>query len=200
MNTGANKKVLVMDQPFPKDSLTTRAKNKLVYDLAFKSLCLDWKKKHPISANQSRPPSPNNYGAAATAAAPNEDWDMESDENLQYNLWSFGDMNIIIRHQADGELVAAAGSKERRVCLTTKLDYQIQPDGFEEILTPSERASQWIQSYIGGHALVLEGRVDVLKNRLVRVDQKQMKDIMSDNWKPSYESEMLRHTFLRLHK
>lgn len=47
---------------------------------------------------------------------------------------------------------------------------------------------------------MLEGRIDVLKNRLVRVDQKQMKDIMSDNWKPTYESEMLRHTFLRLQK
>ncbi|GAN05948.1 hypothetical protein MAM1_0106c05424 [Mucor ambiguus] len=194
-----DKKVLVMDRPFPRDSLTARAKNKIVYDLAFKSLCLDWKKKHFVSANASRPPSPNNYTAtASTSKAENDECNTELDENLQYNLWSFGDMDIVIRHQADGELIG--GTKERRVCLTTKLDYQIQPDGFEEILTPSERASQWIQSYIGGHAFVLEGRIDVLKNRLVRVDQKQMKDIMSDNWKPTYESEMLRHTFLRLQK
>ncbi|KAL0139087.1 hypothetical protein V8B55DRAFT_1520595 [Mucor lusitanicus] len=202
MQSGADKKVLVMDRPFPRDALTARAKNKIVYDLAFKSLCLDWKKKHSISANASRPPSPNNYAAAAAAAtdkAENDENSTELDENLQYNLWSFGDMDIVIRHQADGELIVG-GTKERRVCLTTKLDYQIQPNGFEEILTPSERASQWIQSYIGGHAFVLEGRIDVLKNRLVRVDQKQMKDIMSDNWKPTYESEMLRHTFLRLQK
>ncbi|KAK4516179.1 Fructose-2,6-bisphosphatase [Mucor velutinosus] len=199
MQSGTDKKVLVMDRPFPRDSLTARAKNKIVYDLAFKSLCLDWKKRHPISANVSRPPSPNSYAtAASTGKMDNDEGNSRLDENLQYNLWGFGDMDIVIRHQADGELVG--GAKERRVCLTTKLDYQIQPNGFEEILTPSERASQWIQSYIGGHAFVLEGRIDVLKNRLVRVDQKQMKDIMSDNWKPTYESEMLRHTFLRLQK
>ncbi|KAL9542477.1 hypothetical protein MBANPS3_008593 [Mucor bainieri] len=199
IQSGNDKKVLVMDRPFPRDSLTARAKNKIVYDLAFKSLCLDWKKKHFISTNASRPPSPNNYATAASINKPeNDECNTDLDENLQYNLWSFGDMNIVIRHQADGELIG--GARERRVCLTTKLDYQIQPNGFEEILTPSERASQWIQSYIGGHAFVLEGRIDVLKNRLVRVDQKQMKDIMSDNWKPTYESEMLRHTFLRLQK
>lgn len=109
MKAGGDKKVLVLDRPFPKDALTARQKNKLVYDLAFKSLCLDWKKKHTISANQSRPPSPNNYGAAA-ADETNDDWNKELDENLQYNLWSFGDMNIIIRHQADGDLVGVVSS------------------------------------------------------------------------------------------
>ncbi|KAL7319514.1 hypothetical protein PS15m_002644 [Mucor circinelloides] len=109
MKSGADRKVLVMDQPFPRDSLTARAKNKIVYDLAFKSLCLDWKKKHPISANLSRPPSPNNYAtAASTSKVDNDEGNTELDENLQYNLWSFGDMNIVIRHQADGELVGVS--------------------------------------------------------------------------------------------
>lgn len=85
------------------------------------------------------------------------------------------------------------------VCLITKLDYQIS-EGAEEMVTPAERASNWIRSYIGGHTTVFEGRIDVVNNRLVRVDRKEMLDIMSDNWRPSFESETLRHTFLKLKK
>lgn len=88
-------KTLIFDRPLPKEALTKREMNKIVYDLAFKSLCLDWAKRHPISST-----SKSNINNPAT-----EDWDYNNDENLQYNHWTFGeDLNILIRHQSDGEL------------------------------------------------------------------------------------------------
>lgn len=83
--------------------------------------------------------------------------------------------------------------------MTSKLDYQIS-DGREEITTPNERSANWLRSYIGGHATVLEGRIDVVNNRLLRVDRKEMVDIMGGQWRPMLESELLRHTFSKLHK
>jgi hypothetical protein len=70
----------------------------------------------------------------------------------------------------------------------------------EEIVTSSDRTRNWLKSYIGGHAMVLEGRIDVVNNRLVRVDRKEMIDIMGPRWRPMLESELLRHVFTKLHK
>ncbi|KAG1183821.1 hypothetical protein G6F36_008160 [Rhizopus arrhizus] len=58
----------------------------------------------------------------------------------------------------------------------------------------------WLRSYIGGHSMLIEGRIDVVNNRLIRVVKKQMLDIMGDHWRPIEESEMLRHTFSHLHR
>lgn len=83
--------------------------------------------------------------------------------------------------------------------LTSKLDYQIS-EGREEIITPKERSANWLRSYIGGHATVIEGRIDVVNNRLLRVERKKMVDIMGGQWRPMLESELLRHTFSQLYK
>ncbi|KAI8049990.1 hypothetical protein BDF21DRAFT_351199 [Thamnidium elegans] len=182
-----NRKTLIFDRPLPREEMTAREKNKLVYDVVFKSLCLDWPNRHDISL----------------VPEGNIDKQNDQEENLQYNMWTFGDMNILIRHQVDGELIENVtkkpGSKDRRVYLTSKLDYQIH-QGREEITTAAERSTNWLRSYVGGHATVLEGRIDVVNNRLVRVDRKEMVDIMGGQWRPMLESELLRYTFSKLHK
>lgn len=81
-------RTLIVDRPLPREEMTARERNQIVYDLAFKSLCLDWKKNHDI-----KPVMDGREGKECV-----------DDENLQYNLWTFGDMNILIRHQADGEI------------------------------------------------------------------------------------------------
>ncbi|CAO3658222.1 unnamed protein product [Rhizopus microsporus] len=185
-------KTLIFDRPLPKEALTKREMNKIVYDLAFKSLCLDWAKRHPISST-SKP----NINSSDT-----EEWDYNNDENLQYNHWTFGeDLNILIRHQSDGELSNqnTTGTADKKVILVSKLDYQICEER-EEVVTPAERAMNWLRSYIGGHSIVMEGRIDLVNNRLVRVDKKQMIDIMGDRWQPIGESELIRQTFLNLQK
>lgn len=79
------------------------------------------------------------------------------------------------------------------------MDYQIH-QGREEIIAPIERSRNWLRSYVGGHATVIEGRIDVVNNRLVRIDRKEMVDIMGGQWRPMLESELLRHTFSKLRK
>ncbi|KAI9360540.1 hypothetical protein BD770DRAFT_38425 [Pilaira anomala] len=181
------KNILMFDRPLPREEMTARERNKLIYDIAFKSLCLDWPNRHDI----------------VSITKETENTESNQEENLQYNMWKFGEMNILIRHQIDGELVETGtkkpGSKDRRVYLTSKLDYQIS-EGREEITPANERAVNWIRSYIAGHATVLEGRIDVVNNKLVRVDRKEMVDIMGGQWRPMLESELLRHIFSKLHK
>lgn len=84
-----NKKILIFDRPLPREEMTAREKNNLVYDVVFKSLCLDWPNRHDISL----------------VPEGNIDKQNDQEENLQYNMWKFGDMNILIRHQIDGELI-----------------------------------------------------------------------------------------------
>jgi hypothetical protein len=84
-------KTVYFDRPLPKDVSTARERNKLVYDVAFKSLCLDWSKRHAISSSSKQ-----------HASTP--EWDYNNDENLQYNHWTFGDLNILIRNQSDGDV------------------------------------------------------------------------------------------------
>lgn len=84
-------KTVYFDRPLPKDVSTARERNKLVYDVAFKSLCLDWSKRHAISSSSKQ-----------HASTP--EWDYNNDENLQYNHWTFGDLNLLIRNQSDGDV------------------------------------------------------------------------------------------------
>lgn len=79
----------MFDRPLPREEMTARERNKLIYDIAFKSLCLDWPNRHDI----------------ASITKETENTESNQDENLQYNMWKFGEMNILIRHQIDGELV-----------------------------------------------------------------------------------------------
>ncbi|KAG0910178.1 hypothetical protein G6F33_008120 [Rhizopus arrhizus] len=176
-------KTVYFDRPLPKDVSTARERNKLVYDVAFKSLCLDWSKRHAISSSSKQ-----------HASTP--EWDYNNDENLQYNHWTFGDLNLLIRNQSDGDVFNVA---DKKASLVSKLEYQIT-EGREESTTGAERAMNWLRSYIGGHSMLIEGRIDVVKNRLIRIVKKQMLDIMGDHWRPIEESEMLRHTFSHLHR
>lgn len=85
---------MIFDRPLPREEMTARERNQIIYDLTFKSLCLDWTKRHDISSIVDE----NAHKEYAT------------EENLQYNMWTFGDMNILIRHQADGEIAENVSS------------------------------------------------------------------------------------------
>lgn len=96
-----NENTVIFDNPLPKETLTARERNKIVYDWVFKSFCLDWKRHKPVTANQQK--MDTSQSKVKTKDKETIDWDSELDENLQYNMWAFGDMNILIRHQMDGE-------------------------------------------------------------------------------------------------
>jgi hypothetical protein len=89
-----DEKAIIFDNPLPKEILTARERNKIVYDWVFKSYCLDWKRR-----KNTAPVQPKRKDTVEKDTI----WDRELDENLQYNMWAFGDMNILIRHQMDGE-------------------------------------------------------------------------------------------------
>ncbi|KAI9254035.1 hypothetical protein BY458DRAFT_521556 [Sporodiniella umbellata] len=175
-----SRKVLYFERPLPKERLSAMDKNKIVYDAAFKSICLDWANRHPVSSNPIK-------------CEHNNDWNYHDDENLQYTHWVFGGLSLLIQYQFDSEIT----NTEKRANLISKLEYKT--DDKQEVTTASERVTNWLRSYIGGHSIVIEGKVDVANNSLTSIKKKQMVDIMGD-WVPNYESEMLRQTIFSLHR
>lgn len=93
-----DEKTIIFDNPLPKETLTARERNKIVYDWVFKSFCLDWKKRKLVTPIQLKTDTPQNKLKTDDLT-----WDNELDENLQYNMWAFGDVKILIRHQMDGD-------------------------------------------------------------------------------------------------
>ncbi|CAO3703067.1 unnamed protein product [Rhizopus stolonifer] len=177
------KKILYFDSPLPKDTLTAEEKNKIVYNVAFKSSCLDWSNRRPISSSSKQ--------KKQTA----DNWNYDDDENLQYTHWTFGDLDLLIRYQSDGDV---ASLENKRASLVSKLDYGTsKADG--EMTIYAERVMNWLRSYIGGHSIVIEGTIDVVNNSLVHIEKKEMVDIMED-WMPDRESEMLRQALANLYK
>ncbi|ORX62452.1 hypothetical protein DM01DRAFT_1280127 [Hesseltinella vesiculosa] len=179
---------LYFDTPLPINrSWSARERNQLYFNMACKSQLLDWPRA-------SRFDPPTKQPAENTDLVASNDPDSE---NLVYNYWTFGDMTLLLRHQIDGYLES---NNEKRYCLVSaKLDYQLDHDR-EEISTAQERSNHWLRSFLAGHATLLEARVDVPNNRITRVDQKQMRDIMGDKWQPLQESELLRFLFTELHR
>ncbi|RUS19519.1 hypothetical protein BC937DRAFT_87358 [Endogone sp. FLAS-F59071] len=100
-------------------------------------------------------------------------------ENLTYTLWSFGELNVLVRYRADGYIPEAGSDGKllsRTIGIKTKLEYQLK-EGWWEETTAAERARAWIYSYIRGHAHILVARLNVLGNEVVRVERRQMIDI-----------------------
>jgi hypothetical protein len=67
------------------------------------------------------------------------------------------------------------------VSLKSKVDFYMHA-GYKEIMTAGDRARHWMTSYLQGHAPIFEGRVDPTTNQLVRIERKEMVDIMGDRW------------------
>ncbi|KAI8328812.1 hypothetical protein EDC96DRAFT_555738 [Choanephora cucurbitarum] len=170
---------LCFDHALPRQTVNARERNRLVFSVSFKSYITDINKKHSIIPSETV----------------NEE---EDEENLHYNLWTFGDLNILIRYQSDAELHDKEKQKPERVLLDTKVNYF---DGeLREIITPVERASNWFRSYIHGHANIIQGHINVPKHQVNSIETKTMSDIMSGDWQPHYETGVLLHLFTNLHR
>jgi hypothetical protein len=69
----------------------------------------------------------------------------------------------------------------RMVSLKAKVDFQLHT-GHREMMTAGDRAKYWMTSYLQGHAPLLEVRIDPTTNQAVRLEKKEMVDIMGDRW------------------
>ncbi|RUP43699.1 hypothetical protein BC936DRAFT_136843 [Jimgerdemannia flammicorona] len=122
-------------------------------------------------------------------------------ENLTYTLWSFGELDVLVRYRSDGYVSEAGPDGKivpRTIGLKTKLEYQLD-EGWWEETTTTERARSWIYSYVRGHAHILVARFDVLRNEVIRVERRQMIDIFEGKWNPMPYSKLLHHLFTKLY-
>ncbi|CAG8488242.1 15600_t:CDS:10 [Cetraspora pellucida] len=191
-------KTIYIDKPLVKKRLTPRQRNQLFYDVAFESLALkqgiDIKNVlHP--SEESSYDGPMNEGIIDTNNSEKSS-DIHSGNSL-YNLWSFGDINMLIRCKAHGFIQEPDTDKKIRIVgIKTKLEYQLDV-GYEDI-TNLERARWWIYTFIRNNAHLMLGRVNVLNNELWTIEKKRMADIIPDgNW-PRPHSKMLHYILKKL--
>ncbi|KAI8332193.1 hypothetical protein BD560DRAFT_457007 [Blakeslea trispora] len=178
------KRTICFDHAFPRQTINARDIYQCVFDAAFKSMNLDWKNRHDIVPSKDE--------------QKDKQEDEKEDENLQYNTWTFGDLNILIRHQADAEMQNKEKQVMEKVLMDVKLDYFSH--SLKEVVLPVERAVQWFRSYIHGHAPTLLARVHVPSHSVVSVEHKTMVDIMGKEWQPRFETNVLMHLFTHLHE
>ncbi|KAI8575918.1 hypothetical protein K450DRAFT_259387 [Umbelopsis ramanniana AG] len=218
-------KTVYIDDPFTEPSMNNRQRAEIVYDAVLKSITLNQNQKQSIdhqgksmseetaqktetgvispntvSLMKDTDPTLDTHGSddyAVNEAKPRE----RNDDNSIYNLWTFGNINLLVRWHADGYIgeseKANPGTETRMVVLKSKVDFYLHM-GYKETMTAGDRARQWMTSFLQGHAPIYEGRIDPTTNSLVRIERREMVDIMADRWRPVQESEMLRQLLIKL--
>ncbi|CAG8649501.1 27792_t:CDS:10, partial [Racocetra persica] len=193
-------KTIYIDKPLVEKRLTPRKRNQLFYGVAFESLAL----KQGIDIKNVLRPSEESSCDGPKNEGTNDTNDSEKSNdihsgNLLYNLWSFGDINMLIRCKAHGFIQEPDMDKKvkiRMVGIKTKLEYQLDV-GYEDI-TNLERARWWIYTFIRNNAHLMLGRINVLNNELWTIEKKRMADIIPDgNW-PRPHSKMLHYILKKL--
>ncbi|KAI9252276.1 hypothetical protein BDA99DRAFT_444061, partial [Phascolomyces articulosus] len=166
-------KTLYMDPPLLNDKIKTHEQNQTVYNLVFKSSRIDWKSRHSLENNGEKKDSPVTT-----------DWNYKEDENIRYDLYTFGEQTILLRRQQDA-LLDVVASSNKQAYLSSVLDYSTDKNGNIPVMDPlrsnSMRAKYWLQSYVSGHGKILEGKINVAKNELTAMRYLHMRDVMQ-NW------------------
>ncbi|KAI7860399.1 hypothetical protein BDC45DRAFT_101306 [Circinella umbellata] len=184
-------KTLYMDQPLLQDQIETHEQNQIVYNMVFKSARVDWKSRHSLERNSTEIKDPE----------PTSHWNYKEDENIRYDLYTFGEQTILLRRQQDA-LLNGITSSNKQAYVSSVLDYSTDKKNIpivEPLKSTFVRARYWLQSYVSGHGKVLEGKINVAKNELVAMRYLHMRDIM-EKWSPAHESEYLRTLLLKLYK
>ncbi|KAG2173200.1 hypothetical protein INT43_004574 [Umbelopsis isabellina] len=208
-------KTVFLDDPLTEPVLDIRQSTEIVYDAVFKSIILDYSQKHQFDANDEHdkdkkddftevdPKSPLSHAIEqplpSTGKHRKEAEALMKYEHMNYNVWKFGDLKLLVRAHTNGCIKdhRKNGSDMKIINMKAKVDFQLH-SGYKENMTAGERAKSWMTSYLQGHAPLLEGRIDPITNQLTRIERKEMKDIMGDRWRPVQESEMLRQLLIKL--
>ncbi|KAJ3092878.1 hypothetical protein HK102_001292 [Quaeritorhiza haematococci] len=99
-------------------------------------------------------------------------------DNIWYNLWSFGELNVLIRCKVHGHMFERSpvtGQPQLRyVGFQTRLQQRTDVDEF----TVEERARWWMYTFIRPDAHLIVGTVNPVKNEISRIDYLKMADII----------------------
>ncbi|KAJ1648826.1 hypothetical protein IWQ61_009890 [Dispira simplex] len=140
--------------------------------------------------------------------------DMESvyqDTNLQYGLWEFGPIKLLIRNSFHGfvsqrDLTGRGPTNDGAVRPTgngyvnlgAKLEYQA--DHGLEMVTDAERAYWWLMTFLSGNAQLLLVRINPLDGQLLQCKLYPMHKIIPDGRWPAPFSQFLYHVLSALNK
>ncbi|RKP35005.1 hypothetical protein BJ085DRAFT_4680, partial [Dimargaris cristalligena] len=111
--------------------------------------------------------------------------------NVQYSLWQFGTLDLLVRNEFHGHIDRTDPSPNKlptasvMVSIQTKVEYQ--SDLGSEINTPEERARWWLGNYLLGDAKLILARVDAGQSIIRTVERLAMTDIINNgHWPVPY--------------
>ncbi|ORX80184.1 hypothetical protein K493DRAFT_191126, partial [Basidiobolus meristosporus CBS 931.73] len=171
-------KVIFIDKPLLKKSVTPRSRNQQFFNAAFKSMFV---KTNGINSIAEKPHKSNLTNP-------------ENMDDTTYTLWTFGSFTVLIRCKIHGFIKSnGPENKSKLVGIKTKMEYHLD-HGFEDVVA-EEKARWWIHTFIRGDASLMVGRIDALSGRLVKVERRNMVDIIPNgNW-PRPHSKLLHYLF-----
>ena len=192
-------KVVLVDKPLTKESLTIKEKNNIYYKNAFQGAGLQFSSsksivfpppvnKSPTPENPSKDQENNNNNNNNQ----NQFSTYETNENMTYNLWRFGKMRLLVRCRIHGVIPDSSVKRGYRyVGIKTKLEYQ-KKKGLE-ITTQNETAKWWIYTFLRPDAHLIIGHIDPLSSTLINVTQRDMLQILTPtcNFNPIYPSKQI---------
>ncbi|KAJ1967941.1 hypothetical protein IWQ62_001549 [Dispira parvispora] len=169
--------------------------------------------KDPHKSTPSKADSPDKPTSTLLRNTMYTATDMESvyqDTNLQYGLWEFGPIKLLIRNSFHGfvspkDLTGRGatndGTRSTGNCyvnLGAKLEYQA--DHGLEIVTDAERAYWWLMTFLSGNAQLLLVRINPLDGQLLQCKLYPMHKIIPDGRWPAPFSQFLYHVLSALNK
>eukprot|EP01135_Chromosphaera_perkinsii_P010202 Nk52_evm68s2039 gene=Nk52_evmTU68s2039 len=208
-------KFVYLEKPLLKKTMTCREKSKVYYNKAVREmLSLNSKRNSTIGKNE------DGYNSSDEEEQDLElvlDEDMNEEhsevsnskereaseglEGVNYNIWSFGNMNVLVRSKSDGiwneKLKDPKGeeiSVDRPVCVKTKLHYQYSTLGCLEQPTVSENARWWAHLFLRPNSLLVIAHIDPVTEKLLYLEKKTMGPILSpmSGFKPGPSMKKLR--------
>ncbi|KAJ1991555.1 hypothetical protein H4R33_001313 [Dimargaris cristalligena] len=159
------------------------------------------------TSSATAPPSPSRF--IPTVYTPEDMAAVYQYTNVQYSLWQFGTLDLLVRNEFHGHIDRTDPSPNKlptasvvnpnvppkkepakppgmqMVSIQTKVEYQ--SDLGSEINTPEERARWWLGNYLLGDAKLILARVDAGQSIIRTVERLAMTDIINNgHWPVPY--------------
>ncbi|PRP83102.1 hypothetical protein PROFUN_09781 [Planoprotostelium fungivorum] len=183
-----NKKVILIDKPLVRKSMTNVEKNNLFYKVALEANGLQFNAT-PIDFDKK-------------VEGKNQEEGNVYMDNVTYNMWQFDQFKLLIRCKIHGHLPDPKLPKKHRcIGLRAKMEYREEgQENFSEF-SQKETANMWIYTFIRPDAHLMFSRVDPAVGSVLESDRLDMPSILHPNcgFSPEVGSKLLISILRHLH-
>ena len=220
---GKKMRHVFLDKPLLTKHVTCRQKSEMYYDKLLKRKFLSRPELAGVNGEKSDPERNDTSSSMNTESDEDEgeslvlDIDEEvvnshssetradsscDQRSVSYSIWGFGNLNILVRSRIHGigeEVVTDSATKKtsiirRTLGIKSKLHYQYSSLGCLEQTSASESARWWMHCFLRPESHMLIGHIDPMSSKLLYLETKTMKEILSplSQFKPGPSMKRMR--------